>query len=172
MPPKFPTATGARRGRPPGKPSGAAPRSTSTPAGIKRKRPASTVAQGTGDDDADEHVATNDELLATLEAFEEKTRVAIPSELLRRILHQAFKDKGVRMTQEASAGFAKYLDLFLREAIRRTSDEKKGTFLEVSASAVLFELRAGRIMPRAPTAAACLAETYGSRPLQRDHGIA
>ncbi|KAH8900878.1 hypothetical protein GQ53DRAFT_815723 [Thozetella sp. PMI_491] len=131
MAPPAAPKTGAKRGRPPGKSTGGASASTAaSKAGAKRKRTAPTEDddQGSGAGEPGD-----DDIAATLEALEARNRVAVPAELLRRILHESFQEKGMRMTQEASAGFARYLDLFVREAVRRASDEKGGSFLEVEA---------------------------------------
>lgn len=62
----------------------------------------------------------------------EDKRDFLSPELLRRILHECFEDKSTRMTKDANVGFAKYLDAFVREAIRRSASGSGTGFLEVS----------------------------------------
>lgn len=63
---------------------------------------------------------------------EEEERQKIPPELLTRIVHQFFEQEGTRVTRDANAAVARYVDVFVREAIARAAAEREGGFLEVS----------------------------------------
>ncbi|KAL7623905.1 hypothetical protein AAE478_005461 [Parahypoxylon ruwenzoriense] len=65
------------------------------------------------------------------EEQEEEARRTIPPELLTRILHEFFEKDGTRVSKDANAAVAKYMDIFVREAIARTVVEKEKGFLEV-----------------------------------------
>ncbi|KAK3293605.1 CENP-S associating centromere protein X-domain-containing protein [Chaetomium fimeti] len=62
---------------------------------------------------------------------EEEDREKIPPELLTRILHAFFEREGTRVTRDANAAVARYMDIFVREAIARAAVERAGGFLEV-----------------------------------------
>ncbi|KAG4222961.1 hypothetical protein PC116_g28566 [Phytophthora cactorum] len=62
---------------------------------------------------------------------EEEERKTIPPELLTHVLHQFFEKEGTRVSKDANAAIAKYMDIFVREAIARTVVEKEKGFLEV-----------------------------------------
>ncbi|OTA96659.1 hypothetical protein M434DRAFT_93329 [Hypoxylon sp. CO27-5] len=66
------------------------------------------------------------------EEEDEESRKTIPPELLTHILHQFFEKDGTRVSKDANAAIAKYMDIFVREAIARTVVEKEKGFLEVS----------------------------------------
>ncbi|GAW13217.1 hypothetical protein ANO14919_025970 [Xylariales sp. No.14919] len=55
----------------------------------------------------------------------------IPPELITRILHEFFEKDGTRISKDANKAIAKYMDIFVREAIARTAVEKGSGFLEV-----------------------------------------
>ncbi|KAI1107390.1 CENP-S associating centromere protein X-domain-containing protein [Jackrogersella minutella] len=65
------------------------------------------------------------------EEEEEEERKTIPPELLTHVLHQFFEKDGTRVSKDANAAIAKYMDIFVREAIARTVVEKEKGFLEV-----------------------------------------
>ncbi|KAI1460913.1 CENP-S associating centromere protein X-domain-containing protein [Annulohypoxylon moriforme] len=65
------------------------------------------------------------------EESEEEERKTIPPELLTHVLHQFFEKDGTRVSKDANAAIAKYMDIFVREAIARTVVEKEKGFLEV-----------------------------------------
>ncbi|KAI1418078.1 CENP-S associating centromere protein X-domain-containing protein [Hypoxylon sp. FL1857] len=65
------------------------------------------------------------------EEEDEESRKTIPPELLTHILHQFFEKDGTRVSKDANAAIAKYMDIFVREAIARTVVEKEKGFLEV-----------------------------------------
>lgn len=56
---------------------------------------------------------------------------AIPPDLLVRILHTFFDRDGTRISRDANAAVAKYMDVFVKEAIARAAAERSGAFLEV-----------------------------------------
>lgn len=68
---------------------------------------------------------------------EEEEREKIPGELLTRILHEFFEREGTRITRDADKAVARYVDVFVREAIARAAVERNGGFLEVSWSLFL-----------------------------------
>jgi centromere protein X len=55
----------------------------------------------------------------------------IPPELLTRLLHEFFERDGTRVSRAANDAVARYMDIFVREAIARAAVEKEGGFLEV-----------------------------------------
>jgi centromere protein X len=63
---------------------------------------------------------------------DEEERKTIPPELVTRLLHEFFENKGTRLSREANAAVARYMDVFAREAIARAAAERDGGFLEVS----------------------------------------
>lgn len=65
---------------------------------------------------------------------DEETKKTIPPELLTRILHEFFEKDGTRISKDANKAVAKYMDIFVREAIARTAVERESGFLEVSGS--------------------------------------
>ncbi|XXG96995.1 hypothetical protein Hte_003288 [Hypoxylon texense] len=62
---------------------------------------------------------------------EDEERKTIPPELLTHVLHRFFEKDGTRVSKDANAAVAKYMDIFVREAIARTVVEKEKGFLEV-----------------------------------------
>ncbi|KAI0025639.1 CENP-S associating centromere protein X-domain-containing protein [Xylariomycetidae sp. FL0641] len=62
---------------------------------------------------------------------DEEAPKTIPPELLTRLLHEYFQKDGTRISKDANAAVAKYMDVFVREAIARTAVEKESGFLEV-----------------------------------------
>ncbi|KAI0485405.1 CENP-S associating centromere protein X-domain-containing protein [Xylaria cf. heliscus] len=60
-----------------------------------------------------------------------EAKKTIPPELLTRILHEFFEKEGTRISKDANKAVAKYMDIFVREAIARTAVEKGSGFLEV-----------------------------------------
>lgn len=63
---------------------------------------------------------------------EDEDRKTIPPDLLTHVLQQFFEKDGTRVSRDANAAVAKYMDIFVREAIARTVVEKEKGFLEVS----------------------------------------
>lgn len=62
---------------------------------------------------------------------DEEPEKTIPPELLTRILHEFFEKDGTRITKDANNAVAKYMDIFVKEAIARAAAERDGGFLEV-----------------------------------------
>lgn len=74
------------------------------------------------------------------EGGEEGEKAQIPALLLTRLLHEFFQrgqEEGrgrstTRITRDANAAVARYMDVFVREAIARAAAVRDGGFLEVS----------------------------------------
>lgn len=49
----------------------------------------------------------------------------LPSALITRLLHEAFDDKNIKIGKDANALTARYLDLFVREAVARANEVAK-----------------------------------------------
>jgi histone H3/H4 len=49
----------------------------------------------------------------------------LPSTLITRLLHESFEDKTTKIGKEANALTARYLDLFVREAVARATEVAK-----------------------------------------------
>ena len=79
------------------------------------------------DDEVPEAVQEEEE-----ELDEEDKPKTIPPELLTRILHEFFEKDSTRITKDANNTVAKYMDVFVREAIARAAAERRSGFLEVS----------------------------------------
>ncbi|KAK0706034.1 CENP-S associating centromere protein X-domain-containing protein, partial [Lasiosphaeria miniovina] len=62
---------------------------------------------------------------------EEDKPATVPPELLTRLLHEFFTADGTRITKDANSAVAKYMDVFVREAIARSAVERASGFLEV-----------------------------------------
>jgi len=113
MPPK--QSASAARGRPVGK------------AGVtKRKHDSAPFGSSPPPDDVQEIPSSDDD------ESEETPAATIPPDLLTRMLHHFFEKEGTRISKDANAAVAKYVDVFVREAIARAAAEKQGGFLEVS----------------------------------------
>lgn len=65
------------------------------------------------------------------EREEENQQKTIPAELLTRLLHEFFESESTRITKDANGAVAKYMDIFVREAIARAAAEREAGFLEV-----------------------------------------
>jgi centromere protein X len=113
MPPNR-TSTGKPRGRPPK--SGAKP-SASKSKSAPRKR----------NDDPFESDAPGQEESSDQGAPEH----SIPPELMTRLLHEFFEKDGTRVTKDANEAVAKYVDIFVREAIARVATDSNSAFFEV-----------------------------------------
>ena len=60
-------------------------------------------------------------------------RTKIPPGLLTRLLHEFFQQEETKINKDANEAVAKYMDVFVREAIARScSERREGGFLEVS----------------------------------------
>ncbi|KAK3683345.1 CENP-S associating centromere protein X-domain-containing protein, partial [Podospora appendiculata] len=82
------------------------------------------------DDEGEEAEGGEDE---EEEEEEDEERRRIPPELLTRLLHEFFEREGTtRITRDANDAVARYMDVFVREAIARAAAERpEGRFLEV-----------------------------------------
>ena len=58
-------------------------------------------------------------------------RATIPPQLLTRILHGFFERDSTRLTKAANDAVARYIDVFVREAVARAAVGKTAGFLEV-----------------------------------------
>ncbi|PHH92786.1 hypothetical protein CDD83_5192 [Cordyceps sp. RAO-2017] len=121
MPPK-PTA-GAARGR---------------PRGSKNKRssgaaapPESSNPFESSDDQAEDQAGREPEPEPEAEEQAEEPEKSISTDLLTRVLHEFFAKDATRISRDANASVAKYIDVFVREAIARAAVDKKAGFLEV-----------------------------------------
>ncbi|ROW12015.1 hypothetical protein VPNG_05229 [Cytospora leucostoma] len=156
MPPKA-SASGAPRGRPAGsknKTSGTSSSKTATKkpsAAAKGKQRAQPSVSPEPRDRSDEEHANDDSDEPMEEAIEldddddEEPEKTIPPELLTRILHELFEKDGTRITKDANNAVAKYMDIFVKEAIARAAAERDGGFFEVEdlekiAPQLLFDL--------------------------------
>lgn len=61
---------------------------------------------------------------------------SIPGDLLVRLLNTFFEKDDTKISRDANAAVAKYMDVFVKEAIARTAHERSGSFLEVSATSL------------------------------------
>lgn len=68
---------------------------------------------------------------ADAEEEEEEPEKTIPSGLVANLLKEMFAREETRMTEGASLAAARYIDVFVREAIARCVHEREGGFLEV-----------------------------------------
>lgn len=150
MPPK-PSTTASPRGRPVGSKNKAS--TTSSRAGaVSKSSTATAIAKAKvkgkqraeeiqspddsrrrgGEDDQDESMEVDEEEEHDDEEEEEEPEKSIPPDLLTRILHEFFEKDGTRITKDANNAMAKYMDVFVKEAIARAAAERTGGFLEVS----------------------------------------
>ncbi|KAJ2903395.1 hypothetical protein MKZ38_009972 [Zalerion maritima] len=98
----------------------------------KQAKSSSSARQSAGQDmdfDAFDDVGVAGE--PSLASVDEDTSKAIPGDLLVRLLHQFFEKDGTKISRDANAAVAKYVDVFVKEAIARTAHERSGSFLEV-----------------------------------------
>ncbi|KAK2607892.1 hypothetical protein N8I77_006535 [Diaporthe amygdali] len=147
MPPKQPTS-GASRGRPAGSKNKAVASSaiskkpSATAKGKQRAQP-SESPEPRRRDDSEEAMDVDEDLED--DGDDEEPEKTIPPELLTRILHEFFEKDGTRITKDANNAVAKYMDIFVKEAIARAAAERDGGFLEVEdlekiAPQLLFDL--------------------------------
>lgn len=138
MPPKQSTS-GAARGRPSTKGNASAAGKQKAAGNQKKKQnqqrrqqeESFTAREEEVDDFADEQVEEEEEEEDDEEDNQPKT---IPPELLTRILHEFFEDGSTKITRGANEAVARYMDIFVREAIARAAAERDSGFLEVSLS--------------------------------------
>ncbi|KAH8678130.1 CENP-S associating centromere protein X-domain-containing protein [Xylariales sp. PMI_506] len=141
MPPNQSNSASRGRGRPPGSTIG--PR-TSTGGVAKQRSSTSTTNRATRpskDADHDPFEDSQEAIDVSIpvshdgddqEDEEEEEKKTIPPELLTRLLHEFFEKDGTRISKGANEAVAKYMDIFVREAIARAVVEKEAGFLEVS----------------------------------------
>lgn len=143
MPPKQSASTPAARGRSAGTNTKAT--ATSRASADKPKSASSKTAKGkakqreepdandspgedamdVGEDEAEEAAVDDDD------DDDDEPAKTIPPDLLSRILHEFFEKDGTRITKPANNAVAKYMDVFVKEAIARAAAERGGAFLEV-----------------------------------------
>lgn len=122
-----------------------------------------TRADGEDDDDDVEVMGSDEERTPTArsgrsrpadtsridDGIDGQPEKVIPPALVAKLLQELFQKEGTRMTADASRATAKYMDVFVREAIARCMHEREGAFLEVSGeSATIYHSRAGSLMNR------------------------
>ncbi|KAI8959456.1 CENP-S associating centromere protein X-domain-containing protein [Daldinia sp. FL1419] len=138
MPPKQSTSNVRGRGSV-GSSKGRAPAaSTSGPSRARKQTQAATSDASDADPFAEDEQSQRRQAEDTMDLDEddageeeEDARKTIPPELLTHVLHQFFEKDGTRVSKDANAAIAKYMDIFVREAIARTVVEKERGFLEV-----------------------------------------
>lgn len=141
MPPKQSTSS-TPRGRPPGSKNKAS--TSSRPAAAEKPSVASMSAKARGkqraeasdeaepmevDEQAEDVTQQDDD-----DDDDDEPEKTIPPELLTRILHEFFEKDGTKITRDANSAVAKYMDIFVKEAIARAAAERNGGFLEVCCS--------------------------------------
>lgn len=154
MPPNN-SGIGARpRGRPPGATSARKSDNTAqrAPASARSSRPSNSSSstvnrrkqkQPEPDSEPDAFADSQDAMDATQDSVpgnnhseqdgheDDEPKATIPADLLTRLLHEFFEKDGTRISKGANEAVAKYMDIFVREAIARAAVEKEGGFLEV-----------------------------------------
>ena len=83
------------------------------------------------DNDDDNERGSNEDEDGEEEEEEEEAPAKIPPDLLTRLLHEFFERDGTRISRDANAAVARYVDVFVRETIARAAVEKESGFLEV-----------------------------------------
>ena len=159
MPPKSAKATNSRSSGGANKSGPAvkarrAPQASSSTRGANRSNAAANSSRGRVYDSADEsdpfpeNLADQDDESDSMDVDpraqdgeEQEEQNTIPPELLTRLLHEFFEKDGTRISKDANVAVAKYMDIFVREAIARTAVEKDSGFLEVSCSVTFDALR-------------------------------
>lgn len=148
MPAKRSASTGiAPRGRPAGsknkvdKPSAASKaeaKPTDKGKGKQRALPSESPEplsrRNRADEEEEEHIDIDrrEEVAASdLDDDEEDQETTIPPDLLTRILAEFFEKDGTKITKDANTAVAKYMDIFVKEAIARAAAERGSGFLEV-----------------------------------------
>jgi len=110
--------------------SSRAPAPGPAPAPANKKRATATVISD-DDDDIPPQPQVSDEEDEEEEEEQDKPQT-IPPALLTRLLHEFFSRDGTRITRDANEAVARYMDVFVREAIARSCAERGGSgFLEV-----------------------------------------
>lgn len=155
MPPKQVNAGARPRGRPPGSTNKSKGNSTAAPrasTGFSRPSAGSSASKrktqqpNDHDSEPDPFADSQDLMDVTQDSVpannsqsndedeeddDDEPQATIPPELLTRLLHEFFEKDGTRISKGANEAVAKYMDIFVREAIARAAVEKEGGFLEV-----------------------------------------
>ena len=117
------------------------------PKGPMKQKPASakTTASTVDDRDSSDPFESADDGPTTsrrsinIEGEEEpEPEKTVPRDLVTRILHELFAKDATRISRDANAAVAKYVDIFVREAIARAAVEKRSGFFEVSLVNLLY----------------------------------
>jgi centromere protein X len=69
---------------------------------------------------------------------DDEEALAVPEELVLRILQQHLGKTELRITKNAGSVLALYMDVFVKEAIARSGDNKNTSHLDVSPTKVLY----------------------------------
>ncbi|RYP55775.1 hypothetical protein DL771_012366 [Monosporascus sp. 5C6A] len=101
------------------------------PRQIQQQRQRRPRAEEEGAMDVDDHMAGDGDDVYN-DDDDDDAPETIPPDLLTRLLHEFFEKEGTRISRDANAAVAKYMDIFVRETIARTAVEKDSGFLEVS----------------------------------------
>ncbi|KAJ2984603.1 hypothetical protein NUW58_g5971 [Xylaria curta] len=134
MPPKHSSAGASRGSRAGAASTSKTPKAAPSRSQTRVSQPPQTVdsdkseADPFADDDPPQRRRTDD---MDADDDDEEVKKTIPPELLTRILHEFFEKEGTRISKDANKAVAKYMDIFVREAIARTAVEKGSGFLEV-----------------------------------------
>lgn len=141
MPPKQSTSAGAAsRGRPAGSKNKVDKSSVKpTDKGKGKQRAVASESpepeashRHSRNENEQEHMNVDREAVASnLDENEDEQEKTIPPDLLTRILAEFFEQDGTRITKDANSAVAKYMDVFVKEAIARAAAERFGGFLEV-----------------------------------------
>ncbi len=98
------------------------------------------AAAASGDDTPQERGQVDDHDDEDEDEDEDEQQKTIPPGLLTRLLHEFFTKEGTRVTKDANAAVARYMDVFVREAIARSVAEREGGgFLEVCVEGTEWE---------------------------------
>jgi len=122
------TSTGKPRGRPPK--SGGRASTSKAPSSKRDQDPFASGEDDAREDESEQEVEEADDVQEDTEA--EAPENSIPPELLTRLLHEFFQKDGTRITKDANEAVAKYVDIFVREAIARVATESSSGFFDVS----------------------------------------
>lgn len=90
-------------------------------------RAASPIRIHDEDDDDDVFLTTNPHAAATAGGAanigtETDEIPLLPAPLLTRLLHESFEDKNVKISRDANTLMARYMDIFVREAVARAAE--------------------------------------------------
>ncbi|KAK3345752.1 CENP-S associating centromere protein X-domain-containing protein [Neurospora tetraspora] len=95
-----------------------------------RRRQMQRNNQDSDADDSDRYQPQQDsdveEQQDEAEDSDEEERPTVPSELLTRLLYEFFESDKTKITKDANEAVARYVDIFVREAIARSVVEREG----------------------------------------------